>query len=587
MWLSYYKPSKGFSKHMNRIKLVISSVLCIFCIYITGCATYGNGVQKALESAKSGQYKKAEEEVYEVLSPSGVDRLLFHLEVGVLKHLQGEYEESNRLLEIAERISEDLENNSLRNNLTAFISNPRKGDYKGADFEKVFINYYKAINYMALGNIAQTRNAQLDAVESARIEARRLIIRLNALNSEKGSYANAKNLDEDTFAKVLDVFNMLIGNTIDYDQLEYRDDAMAHYLTGITYEVNGEYDNARISYQKSATAYEQGFADQFDLGSNITDQAWFDTIRMMRLAGGYENEWPGLASKKLTNSLRQQLVEYDGKSQLVVIEHIGMVPQRKEMNVQLMADPQTRSLILRPYALGSSIQNREKLAWFYLVYADKSLVNLMIHYKNNDFTNFLLNNFQKTIYLAGAWDKISDLGVINAIGQGMRITVPYYSPLNAKPGSSFVTIKGQADKRRFNMVPASSPAIMGINEQTLNANNDIRLALARGLFKAIGASRIAAQAGGDLGSLLSGIGQIASQLSDAAETRNWLMLPYEVRITRIPLDAGSYTVDMTSEVIKGRAPVVQDRAVVLQENDIQVMQVRSMPNANTVMESVE
>ena len=574
---------------MNRIKLIVSSVLCMFCIYITGCATYGNGVQKALESAKSGQYEKAEVEVLDVLEPTGVDRLLFHLEVGVLKHLQGEYEESNRLLEIAERISEDLENVNMTNNLTAFLSNPRQGDYKGANFEKVFINYYKAINYMALGGIAQTRNERLDAIENARIESRRLIIRLNALNSEKGGYVDANNLDGNTFAKVLDVFNMLIGNTIDHDLLEYRDDAMAHYLTGITYEVNGEYDNARISYQKSATAYERGFAEQFDLGSHITNQAWFDTVRMMRKAGGYENEWPSLASKKLSNALRQQLEEYDGKSQLVVIEHVGMVPQRKEMNVQLMADPQTRSLVLRPYALGSSLQNREKLAWFYLVYADKSLVNLMIHYKNNDFTNFLLNNFQKTIYLAGAWDKIADLGVINAIGKGMRITVPYYSPLNDKPGPSFVTVKGKdkGNQSRFNMLSASSPAIMGINEQTLNANDDIRLALTRGLFKAIGANRIAAQAGGDLGSLLSGIGQIASQLSDAAETRNWLMLPHEVRITRIPLDAGSYTVDMNSEVSKGKMSVVQGRSVTLQENDIQVVQIRSMPNTNSDHKSVE
>jgi hypothetical protein len=561
-------------KYINVTSLVF---LFVLIAQLSGCATYGSGVEKALQAAQKGQYLEAEQSMATALTPTGVDRLLYHMELAVLKHLQGQYLESNQLLETAEKIAEDLEVTSVSNSLAAFMTNPRNGDYSGADFEKVFINYYKTLNYMAISNGAATRNARLDAIESARIESRRLGIRLNALNSDKGTYAKQKEIDDQVFSQVLDVFSSLRGNLIDHDSLEYRDDAMAHYLTGITYETNGEYDNARISYQKAATSYEQGYSEQFDLGSDMTSQAWFDTVRMMRLAGGYNNEWPRLATKKLSTSQRKQLVDYDDKSQLVVIEHVGIVPQRKEMNIQLSADAGNRSLILRPY-YSTLKSHREKLAWFYLVYADKSLANLIVHYRNQDFMNFILNDFQKTIYLAGAWNAMAELGIIDAIGTGLRITVPYYSPPKNKPGASFAQVAG----KKYPMKLAASPANMGLNEQLLNAHEDIRLALTRGVFKALTANKTAALAGKELSGLLAAVGKVASQLSDAAETRNWLMLPYEVRITRIPLDAGSYDIEMSSEVLKGKPFVIQNQQVILQENDIQVVQVRSMPYSNQV-----
>lgn len=562
---------------MLNIKNIVLFFICLSLVQISGCATYGSGVEKALNSAQKGQYLEAEQSMAKALTPTGADRLLYFMELGVLKHLQGQYQESNQMLEKAERIAEDLEVTSVSNSLAAFMTNPRNGDYTGADFEKVFINYYKTLNYMALSNDAASRNAKLDAIESARIESRRLGIRLNALNSDKGTYAEQKDKDSQMFSQILDVFDTLTGNLIDHDKLEYRDDAMAHYLTGVTYEANGEYDNARISYQKSAKSYEEGYSEQFDLGSKMTSQAWFDTVRMMRKAGGYNNEWPRLAKKKLSSQQRKELADYDEKSQVVIIEHVGIVPQRKEMNVQLTANPYNRSLVLRPY-YSSAKGHREKLAWFYLVYADKSLFNLMIHYKNNDFINFILNDFQKTIYLAGAWDIAAELGLLNAISSGLRITVPYYSPPKDVPGSSFALIGGQ----KYPLKPASNPATMGLNEQLLNANEDIKLALTRGVFKALTAQKAAEIAGGQFGGILAAVGQVASQLSDAAETRNWLMLPYEVRITRIPLDAGSYDIEVKSEVIKGKPVVSQNQQIILQEDELQVVQLRSMPYMNQV-----
>jgi hypothetical protein len=560
---------------MKHIKTTLFTFFCVLIVQLSGCATYGSGVEEALQSAQKGHYLEAEQSMTTALTPTGVDRLLYHMELAVLKHLQGQYLESNQLLETAEKIAEELEVTRVSDSIAAFMTNPRNGDYTGADFEKVFINYYKTLNYMALSSVATTKNSRLDAIESARIESRRLGIRLNALNSDKGTYAEQKDEDGEMFSQLLDIFSKLQGNLIDHDKLEYRDDAMAHYLTGITYEANREYDNARISYRKAAVSYEEGFSEQFGLGSDMTKQAWFDTVRMMRKAGGYNNEWPRLAKKKLTKDQIKNLSRYDNKSQIIVIEHVGMMPQRKEMNVQLSANAATQSLELRPY-VGDGNTDIEKLAWFYIVYADKSLLDLVANYYDATFVGFLLNDFSKTLSIGPAWDAATELGIINAIGTGIRITVPYYAPPKQKPGVSFVTVNDE----QHTLKSASKPAIMGLNEQLLSANSDIQLALARGAFKALTAQKVGELAGGPLGSLLGSVGQIAGQLSDAAETRNWLMLPYEVRVSRIALDAGSYSLAVNSEVVKGKSAVKQEQQIILQEDELQVVQVRSMPYLN-------
>jgi hypothetical protein len=556
----------------NKLLLLPIALLSLF---LSGCATYGSGLDGALDAAKSGEYLAAEGKLQAALKPEGVDRLLYHMELAVLKHLQGQYVESNQLLEKADVIAERLETSSLANNITAFLTNPRQGDYAGADFEKVFINYYKALNYIALSASAKTRNDYLDAIESARVESRRLGIRLNALNSDKGNYTDLKD-DDATLSTLVDIFYSLRRNLIDSRQLEYRDDAMAHYLTGITFEANKEYDNARISYQKAATSYEDGFAKQFRLGDSMTKQAWFDVVRVMRLSGNYENEWPRLAKKKLSKQEISQLQDYDNKSQVVIIEHVGLVPHREEMNLELRANPYTRSLELRPYVISSSGRPLDMLAWFYLVYADKSLLDMAINYYDASFHGFNLNGFTKTIFLGPAWQSIEKTGLLNAIGPGLRITVPYYAPPKNKPGDSFALVDG----KRFALNPASNPAIMGINEQILNASSDIELALTRGAFKALTAQKTADLAGGDFGSILAGVGRLASQLSDAAETRNWLMLPFEIRVTRIPLDAGNHELAINSVVNKSKPAVKQQQKIVLQENEIKVVQVRSMENLN-------
>lgn len=565
-------PSFSLRNSLNRLLTVAGVVV------ISGCATYGSGVQQALEQVQQGDLTVAEASFKQTLQPTGNDALLYHLELGVVKHLQGDFAASNQLLNQAEQIAERLETVSITDSLAVLMSNPRQGAYGGAEFEKMFINYYKALNYFGLAQTATSRNDRLDALDGARIESRRLIIRLNDLNSRKGTYAEQKSKDEQTFSQLLDIFDALSGNMVDMDQLVYRDDAMAHYLTGISFEMNGEYDDARISYRKAAQSYEDGFATQFRLDPEMISQAWFDVVRMMRKSGDKEDA-NQLAKRKLSKQQRAELKRWDDTAQVIVVEHKGMAPHRKEMNLEMSANATLQSFELRPYLFAT---DRNQLAWFYVLYADKLIFDALTFYLDADagLLDLPLVGLTKTIYLGPLWDQVMDLGLDQAIGSSMRITVPYYDPVPAEGPSALLV-----GDRSYDLYKSSNPAQMAVQEQILNSSVDIQMALARASLKALTAAQVA-EVGGEFGGLLSAVGKITAQLTDAAETRNWLLLPSDVRIRRVALDEGTHQLTLDSE-LRGGYHKRQQTTVTLESGDIHLWRVRSLkptavPDPNAV-----
>ena len=551
-------------KRPQRTALVRMALVLLSATLISACASYGSGVQQALDQVKQGDLKASEASFKKALKPVGNDALLYHLELGIVKHLQGDYSGSNELLSQADRIAEQLETTSVTDTLAVMMSNPRQGPYGGAEFEKMFINYYKAMNYFGIAQNASSRNQRLDALDGARVESRRLIIRLNDLNSRKGTYAEQKDKDEQTFTQLLKIFEKLQGNLIDMDQLQYRDDAMAHYLTGISFEMNGEYDDARISYQKAATSYEQGFVKQFRLDKAMISQAWFDVVRMMRKLGD-RNDAKRLAKRKLSQQQRAELQKWDNSAQLIVLEDKGMAPQRREMNLELSANTTLQALEIRPYSV---YNNPAQLAWFYVLYADKGIFDAVTNYLDANEVGFIFSSFTKTVTLGPLWDSAVDLGLIQAIGSSMRITIPYYEPI-AKMGPSDLLVGDDS----YRLIKSSNPAQMGLQEQIVNSGFDIQMALARASLKALTAAKVG-QAGGEFGGLLATVGKLTAQLTDAAETRNWLLLPSDVRIRRVALEPGVHQLTLDSTLEYGQHQR-QQTTVTLESGDIHLWQVRS------------
>jgi hypothetical protein len=530
-------------------------------------------VQKGLDLAESGQFNQAASTIEKALDPKGNDRLLYYTELGVVYHLAGDYAKSNRLLESAERIAEDLYTKRASDLVGVAMTNPRQGPYRGADFERVFINYYKALNYFMLAANSNSQSDKEKALEGARVESRRMDLILSSIEHEKGSYQEQADREKSMFSKLMRIFDRLTGEIIDKDKIVYRNDAFGHYLAGTIYEQHKEYDDARVAYQKSAKLYEEGYQKQYGLDKTMTEQAWFDTIRMMQKAGGWSNEWPLLSQRKLTKAKRQELKEFNRKGHLLIIEHAGKVPQREEMNMLLTADPNTRQVVIHPILAGTPAQQLDQRFWFFALYADKGITDVMsAMYENRMVPALMQFGLTKREYLGPLWDVADGLGLIDVMKDGLRVTVPYYGVSSYQAnGPSRVSI-GQDT---HDMILGQSVSRMAVQQQLLSSSTDLQESMSREAFKGLTTAKAASLAGNQAGgAVLSLIGKIATAATSAAETRNWLMLPGQIKVRRVPLEDGQHQVKLVSQLPSGQA-AEQIHSVDIQKGQMAVWKVRT------------
>ena len=142
------------------------------------------------------------------------DDLLFQLERGHLLHLAGRWAESNQAFERAEQISDALYTRSLTREAVALATTDLELPYRGMPYELQLIQYYRALNYLAL-----------EAWDEALVEARKA-------NFELEQYAEGK------------------------DDGALRQDAFLHYVTGLLYRAEGEWNDAIVAFRDAHSIYD-------------------------------------------------------------------------------------------------------------------------------------------------------------------------------------------------------------------------------------------------------------------------------------------------------------------------------------------
>jgi hypothetical protein len=117
--------------------------------------------------------------------------LILNLDGGMLSHMDGNWEVSNSMLSVSEVEIQDKYTQSITANIASFIVNDNTKEYPGEDYEDIYINVFKALNYNQMGKD-----------EDALVELRRSIEKQALLKSryevqEKrvASYADEKGVD--------------------------------------------------------------------------------------------------------------------------------------------------------------------------------------------------------------------------------------------------------------------------------------------------------------------------------------------------------------------------------------------------------
>jgi len=515
----------------------------IFQSLLSGCASYSDQINQAETALVSGDYETARVSLKSKLKPVGDDALLYYLELGMIEHLAGEYQASNQALSEAEDIFEYLYTQKVQDVLKVLMTNPRSGPYRGKDYERVLLHYVKALNYFALSDQASSRSKREQLVESAGVESRRADIILKDIEGQKGTYKEAKDEEGKLFSKLVRIFEVLNGEYINRDKLVFRQDAWMNYMNGISYEKNGEWDNARISYQRAAEIYAAGYTEQYKLSPLIEKQAWRDAVRMMIKGGWPRLEWLEIAQEHLTELEIVKLETNINKASVLVIEDVGISPGIKEMN--LMMSIFGTNLRLQPVLTGNIQERSDQAAWFMMLYADLGLIQMVNNYKRGGAVGVVDGVFStKNFGIAPIYPLAKQLGLVSALEeQPVRVTVPYMPALNAQQyPPTYLEVNGQS----YQLDKSESVAKLALYDLILNANKEIQWAVTREAVKAVIAHKTVnaaakqSQQVNQFKSILSLAANIVSASLSKAETRSWYFLPFEMRMKRINLEPGKH-----------------------------------------------
>jgi hypothetical protein len=229
----------------NTVSTVIVALLLL--IVFQSCGTYNTNTSDIESNLFNGDFNQAVVNIDQnKFLLRNRNRLLYLMEKGKIEHLRGNYEASNTLLEEAYIMVDDRIKTNTGQAIAAKFTNPMAEPYKGEDFEKVTIHYYKALNYFMLG-----------MPNEALVEAKRINIKLLELNEK---YSENKN--------------------------KYSEDAFSQILQGIIYESTGDINNAFIAYRNAYEIYERNNNQYF--GVPLPEQLKQDLLRTTKWLGFLE-----------------------------------------------------------------------------------------------------------------------------------------------------------------------------------------------------------------------------------------------------------------------------------------------------------
>lgn len=255
-------------------------------LFLYSCATYNTRINEYYGQVVNSNYSRADKLLDKnKLLQARRNQLLYLMEKGKMAHLLQQYDSSNKYFNQADLFIEDVRITAGDVALSTLL-NPMMATYKGEDFEKFMIHYYKALNYLYLGNR-----------QEAIVEARRISLTSYTQQDKTNNKSN-----------------------------RYSDDAFSLMMQGLIYESDGDINNAFISYRNSADLFLKG--DNVWYGVEIPEQLKKDVLRTAAMNGFYDEVE---RFEKIFKTKYVANKSSDG-GELVVFWENGLAPVKREQN---------------------------------------------------------------------------------------------------------------------------------------------------------------------------------------------------------------------------------------------------------------
>ena len=215
----------------------------LFLLTVAGCsflATQKGFYEPITAALQSGDYEAAAQNIEaarEAKQFANKDRFLYYIDAGLAHFYASHYDVSNEKLSLAEDAAEELFTKSISRGAASILLNDNVLDYAGEDYEILYTNLFKALNFLSL-----------DECDEAFVEIRRANLKLELLEQkyaeaagelQRGAYSDADHVD------------------IPYEvkKVRFYNDAFARYLSMHMYAADGLMDDARIDYDMLRGAF--------------------------------------------------------------------------------------------------------------------------------------------------------------------------------------------------------------------------------------------------------------------------------------------------------------------------------------------
>ena len=220
---------------MNKIS---SCFLCLVILFTIGCASTRTSKTQFIgidEKLISHDYKGALDQIEAAKDKfyKEKEKALYYVDAGMLNHYQGNYEESNTLLSKAETAFDELYTKSIGRAAASMLLNDNILEYSGEDYEDVYLNVFKALNYI-----------ELDEFDDAFVEIRKINGKLSLLEQKHKKMAKQYNSSKDK------------KKNFETGKNKFHNSALGRYLSMLLYRAEGKMDDARIDKEKIDEAWQ-------------------------------------------------------------------------------------------------------------------------------------------------------------------------------------------------------------------------------------------------------------------------------------------------------------------------------------------
>lgn len=151
------KTKSGFS-----ILLLLLSISCFVMVGCTSTLDLSQVVGTYRKGYFDGAIRAYESRKQEIVSTQG--RIVFDLDYGMLSMMAGDYSTSNTYFTEAENLISASYTQSIMQNIGSYLLNDNTVEYAGEDYEDIYTNIVKSLNYHNLG---LTEDAMVELRRSA------------------------------------------------------------------------------------------------------------------------------------------------------------------------------------------------------------------------------------------------------------------------------------------------------------------------------------------------------------------------------------------------------------------------------------